>query len=352
MVGVVLEGGGARGSYQVGALKALYKCGIYPDAFVGTSIGSVNAAMCAQGDHKKLERIWNSISCEELFNVDSNLVRAYNEKNINPKVLKQGFKTISDIIKNSGIDTTNLKKLYKQYIDEDTLRNSKSLFGLVTYSYTDKKPIEIFLRDIPKGKVYEYLLASCYLPVFKQEKIIDDKIYLDGGFHDNMPINMLLREGYDEIYAIRTYSIGVTKDLIPNKAKITYIGPKKKLGSMILFDKEKIKENAEMGFYDTLKVIKKLDGIDYYFKPKNDLYFELITSNIDNFEYYMLLSRATSRKKVVIKILESILKEYEIYPYKLYDLNHIIYKVKRIMKYNKDHKYYEFIKNLKISLLF
>ena len=62
MVGVVLEGGGARGSYQVGALKALYKCGIYPDAFVGTSIGSVNAAMCAQGDHKKLERIWNSIS--------------------------------------------------------------------------------------------------------------------------------------------------------------------------------------------------------------------------------------------------------------------------------------------------
>ena len=57
MVGVALEGGGARGAYHIGALKALRKCGIYPRAYVGTSIGSVNAALAAIGNMKKMEYI-------------------------------------------------------------------------------------------------------------------------------------------------------------------------------------------------------------------------------------------------------------------------------------------------------
>lgn len=351
MVGVALEGGGARGSYQIGAIKALYKCGIYPKCFVGTSIGSVNAAICAMGDKKRLEEVWNSVSCEELFNVDSNLIRALDEKKLNRKVLKDSVKTISGIIKNSGIDTSNLKKAYKEYVDEEKLRKSNIDFGLVTYSLTDRKPVYLFLKDIPNGKLHEYLIASSYLPVFKMEKIIDDKIYLDGGFHDNCPINMLLKEGYDEIYAIRTYSIGLMQPLIENNAKITYIGPKKKLGSLLLFDEKTIKENAELGFYDTLKVIKKLDGNDYYFKRKDDIYYELITSNI-NIGFYLTLTGTKSLKKMTIKIIESILKENKINPYSVYDMNYIILKVKKLMKNKTNHKYYKFIKNLKINLLF
>lgn len=228
MIGVALEGGGARGSYQIGALKALKKCGIRPSCYVGTSIGAVNAALAVDGDFNKMENIWLSMKCEDLFNVDVNLLKALKDKKINKEIFKTGVQTVFGIIKNAGIDTTKLKSTFKSYLDEDKIRKSNVDFGLVTYSLSDKKAVELFKDDIPKGKMYEYLIASCYLPVFKMEKIIDDKYYLDGGFHDNCPINMLLRKGYDEIYAIRTHSIGMHQKLIKNNAKIIYIAPKEK----------------------------------------------------------------------------------------------------------------------------
>ena len=43
----VLGGGGARGAFQVGALRALHEAGLRPDLLVGTSIGAVNAAAIA-----------------------------------------------------------------------------------------------------------------------------------------------------------------------------------------------------------------------------------------------------------------------------------------------------------------
>ena len=54
MVGLALEGGGAKGSYQVGAYMGLKKCGVKVDAVAGTSIGSLNGALIASHDEKKV----------------------------------------------------------------------------------------------------------------------------------------------------------------------------------------------------------------------------------------------------------------------------------------------------------
>ena len=50
-----------------------------------------------------------------------------------------------------------------------------------------------------KDKIKDYILASCYLPIFKKEKLIDDNYYLDGGFYDIGPVSMLLNKGYNKI---------------------------------------------------------------------------------------------------------------------------------------------------------
>ena len=59
---LVLSGGGGRGAYQVGVLKALTELGIDFDVAFGTSVGGINAAFYAQGKLKRLEEIWCS-SC-------------------------------------------------------------------------------------------------------------------------------------------------------------------------------------------------------------------------------------------------------------------------------------------------
>ena len=60
MYGVALEGGGMKGAYHLGAMKAILECGYEVGAYVGTSIGSFNAAVLAQGDFDKLYNKWYS----------------------------------------------------------------------------------------------------------------------------------------------------------------------------------------------------------------------------------------------------------------------------------------------------
>ena len=54
MKGLVLEGGGAKGSFHVGALKALFERGYVFNGVAGTSIGAINGALLAQGDFDAL----------------------------------------------------------------------------------------------------------------------------------------------------------------------------------------------------------------------------------------------------------------------------------------------------------
>ncbi len=64
--GLVLAGGEGKGSYQMGVWKYLCEQGYDKmfRAFAGTSVGALNAALFAQGDPKKAESVWMSITQE------------------------------------------------------------------------------------------------------------------------------------------------------------------------------------------------------------------------------------------------------------------------------------------------
>ncbi|MBC7905779.1 MAG: patatin-like phospholipase family protein [Rhodospirillaceae bacterium] len=68
---LVLQGGGALGSYQVGVYQALEEAGYFPDWVAGTSIGAVNAALIAGNEPgarlEKLDTFWSSIRWPELL---------------------------------------------------------------------------------------------------------------------------------------------------------------------------------------------------------------------------------------------------------------------------------------------
>ena len=197
MYGVALEGGGIRGSYHLGAVKAIKECGIKVGAYVGTSIGSFNAAVIAQGDFERLYNKWYNASSTMGFNVEEKEVEKLNKKKLDISSIKYWGKFLKDSISNKGMDTSKLKELYDEMIDEKKLRKSKIDYGLVTVSLSDKKPIYLFKDDIPVGLVSSYVLASSNLPVFKSGKILDDnKIYIDGGFYDNCPSTLLKKKGY------------------------------------------------------------------------------------------------------------------------------------------------------------
>lgn len=68
--GLVLDGGGARGAYQIGAWKALAEAGVRISAVAGTSVGALNGALICMGDMEKAENIWKEMTFSSVMDVD------------------------------------------------------------------------------------------------------------------------------------------------------------------------------------------------------------------------------------------------------------------------------------------
>nr|WP_300091864.1 patatin-like phospholipase family protein [Sedimentibacter sp.] len=269
MFGLVLEGGGAKGSYHVGAYKALMELGVEIGGIAGTSIGAINGALMVQGDYELLERVWYNVNSHELFDIDEKAIE--NIKNFNLQEINFSYliHQSKEILNNRGLDTTKMRALFDTYVDEDKIRKSNIDFGIVTVNMTDKKPLELYKEDIPEGKLVDFLLASANLPAFRIEEM-DGKKYLDGGFYDNLPIGLLAKKGFKNIIAVRTMAIGIVKKVNAKDLNIIYIQPAEGLGGMLGsldFNREKAEELIKLGYYDTMKVFKRLKGYRYYCTP-------------------------------------------------------------------------------------
>jgi len=360
MYGVALEGGGARGAYHIGALKALIENGYKISGIVGTSIGSFNAAVVAQGDFDKLYKCWTNFTSSDLFNIDKGDLHKIVNKKIDVSLIKNIAEYVKNSASNRGMDVTKYKEILDAFIDEDKLRKSKIDFGLATVSLTDRKPLELYKEDIDEGMIASYIMASSQLPVFKSEKI-QDKSFLDGGFYNNCPVNMLLRKGYKDIIEIRTKAIGIYKRVKRDKdINIMTIIPSSDLGSILFADSELINKNVKMGYYDALKAIKGLRGNKYYInKSEKNIAFDIfmkltdeqiyiiagdIVKNVKEKEAKKVLfenilseiskklkmQKSNSYDELLIGIVEYLLSEEEIVElYNVYDLKHLILELKK-----------------------
>jgi len=283
-IGLVLEGGGARGAYHIGAVKLLLERKYKITAVVGTSIGAINAAMIAQNEFEEAYNLWENLSYATIFDIDNEKITDAIKRKINLDIVKYISSKISSVVKAGGVDTSKMREILNTYIDEDKIRKGKVLFGLVTYCLTDKRGLEIFIDDIPKGKLVEYILASSRLPGFKQEKL-DEKYYMDGGVDNNCPINMLVDKDYKDIFAIRTGSIFRIKNIREIRKRkdlnITYIQPRNKLPSILSFDGVTSGYLLKLGYFDAIKVLDKLDGYNYYIKHEDEEKIFRALSNLD-----------------------------------------------------------------------
>lgn len=265
MLGLALEGGGAKGAYHMGVVKAFLEEGYEFGGITGTSIGALNGAVIAQGDFEKGYELWENMEPSILFNVDDIDYNSFlNIDNIDKENIIKLASRAKRIIKQKGIDTSRIRQLLQSVIDEEKLRKSEIDFGLVTVSISDLKPLELCKEDIPEGKIVDYLIASANFPGFEPQKI-EDKYYMDGGLYDNCPINLLAKKGYREIIAVRTLGIGIVQNVKYPDVNVTNITPSENIGRILNFDNELIHKNLQMGYYDAMRLIKGLKGSKYYF---------------------------------------------------------------------------------------
>jgi NTE family protein len=252
---LVLSGGGSKGAYQIGVFKALKKLNKKIDIVTGTSIGALNGCLIVQKDYKKALELWNNLSYANVFDkeidIDSNKIDVFKEY-------------IKAFIEDGGVDISRLESTIKNSVDINKFYKSKIDFGLVTFKLNTLRPVLLTKSEIEKELLSDYLVASatCY-PAFKKKKIGND-IYVDGGYYDNLPINLALDMGADEVIAVDLQTIGLNRR-VKKRKNIKFISPQNKLGNFLVFDSNEAKRQIKLGYNDTLKAYNKLEGIKYTF---------------------------------------------------------------------------------------
>lgn len=314
---IVLSGGGAKGAYELGVWKALRKLGISYDIVTGTSIGALNAIMMVQNTYAKCLKLWYFMNYDYVSSME--IKGKYSSKSGRREIISKYTKGALT----GGYEMDGLSKVIDYAVNPELFFNSKIEYGLVTTYFPSFKGKFVTKKDLTKDNLKDYLLAtaSCY-PAFKPTKI-DNNSFVDGGYTDNMPINLAIDLGADEIIAVDLRAIGMTKKIKDKSIPITYIKPSIKLGSLLVFEKDYTRSYLKLGYNDTLKVYGKCEGNKYTFK------LDSLRRNYDRngYKFYDLYNSYSSISRKIPdskkeenfnNILESLLEVYEIDPTKIY----------------------------------
>lgn len=244
-VGLVLEGGGGKGAYQIGVWKALRELEIekYITAVSGTSVGALNAALFYKGSLAAAEEIWSNITDEAVMGLKKHDDYFNGECLFSQEILGN---IILDAIRTSD-QSDYCRKCY------------------VTCRYRDKDEVRYF----EWSKYYDnelkkrILLASSAIPVLFESVNIDGDFYVDGGVKgDNTPIWPLLQ--YENLSAIIVVHLGTELLELTQSIheKIIEISPSVDLGGPVTgtldFDSTSIRERMELGYRDAMKCLVPL----------------------------------------------------------------------------------------------
>lgn len=278
--GLVLEGGGAKGSFQIGAWRALREAGIKIKGVSGVSVGALNGALICMDDPEKAEDIWHNINYSAVMDF-----------NMNTGSILETAEEIKKLIKDRGVDITPLKKLLHETVDEEKIRNSHCELFATTFSVSDMKLLNIDVKSASEGKMEEILLASAFFPVFKTEKL-SGKLYTDGGGFNNVPLDVLVDRGYQDVIVVRIYGPGYDREKkvkIPEGTNIYHIAPREELGGVLEFDKKRSRKNMALGYLEASRLLYGLDGRRYYiYAPYEEpYYFDRMMSELELLKIYL-----------------------------------------------------------------
>ena len=213
---LVLQGGGALGSYQAGAYQALCRFDFEPEWVAGISIGAINAAIIAGNERDKrvdrLKEFWQTVSPGAPW-VPAPITKAdrerslYNETNaalvatfgapgfFTPRLPPAPLWPKGSSQAQSYYDTAPLRKTLERLVDFDRINDLKCRLSVGAVSVTSgnlKYFDNVELKRQGKRIGPEHIMASGALPPGFPSIVIDGEHYWDGGIASNTPLDYVL----------------------------------------------------------------------------------------------------------------------------------------------------------------
>ncbi len=227
-IALMLPGGGARGSYQVGVMKGIME--IFPknkspfSIITGTSAGAINAVVLASYANDihygtaRLEKFWTALRCSDVYRTDGIMIAKTMAKIIGSMFFgKLGIKAPRSLLDNTPLFHYLSKHLHLSQIQQCI--NNNNLDGLaITASSYDTSVAKSFYQanntihawnrtrriGIPKTISVEHILASAALPFLFPAQLIGKEYYGDGGLRMSAPLSPAIHLGAEKILVIGT----------------------------------------------------------------------------------------------------------------------------------------------------
>jgi len=225
---LMLPGGGARGAYQVGVVKALAEYLPGPESpfklIAGTSAGGINAAVLASHADNfghgaaRLEHFWGNFRCHHIYRTGwaHNLLTGLHW------LASMTLGGLGVANPKSLLDNAPLGELLARELDrggiEQALENGHLRALMVTASgYATSRAVTFFQADdgIAEWASYRragvrtridsrHLLASAALPLLFPAQLIGHEYYGDGGMRHTTPLSPPIQMGADRLLIIGT----------------------------------------------------------------------------------------------------------------------------------------------------
>ena len=211
---LVLQGGGALGSYQAGAFQALCHQGFEPEWIAGISIGAINAAIIAGNEREKrvdrLKEFWEMVSAPvpwQPFSKEDRARSVFNETSaaiiatfgvpgfFTPRIPPPALWPSRDADALSYYDTSPLRKTLERLVDFDRINDLKcrlsvGAVGITSGNFRYFDNVEF--NRLGKRIGPEHIMASGALPPGFPAITIEGEHYWDGGIASNTPLDYVL----------------------------------------------------------------------------------------------------------------------------------------------------------------
>lgn len=252
-VGVALSGGGAKGIAHLGVLKALEDNDIHIDMLSGVSAGSIVGVLYADGHTP--EDICDYLKKSNLFSMTS-ITHPRNGGISNMNRFKE-------FIENK-LKARTFEELKLPFIVNATDLNE----GCNTYFQT--------------GKLIDCIIASSSVPVMFKPVEINGKLYVDGGFFCNMPVNILRKNGCNLVIGVhvnpityiekfdglrnvseRVFHLAVNGNTIEEKKNCDIVIETTKARDYGMFDATAADEIFNIGYEAAIEALENFDYDEY-----------------------------------------------------------------------------------------
>jgi NTE family protein len=214
---LLLQGGGALGSYQAGVYEALARTELHPDWVVGISIGAINAAIIAGNAPERradrLREFWEEITASAM-GLDTDFAGLFGRGEVGralanqmsavtvatagspsffrPRIPNPWFHLHGTIEATSYYDTRPLRATLERFVDFDRVNSEKNDTRLSLGAVNVRSGNLVYFDTRTQAIGPEHVMASGALPPGFPAIEIEGEHYWDGGLVSNTPLQWLV----------------------------------------------------------------------------------------------------------------------------------------------------------------